>query len=454
MKKIFTFLTAAALLMTTTACFNSGSDDYPVNVAGYKFDSRPDSVICLSDSVADILITCGYSDAITARSDECTQKELSNVPSVGSKSSPDASKIEKLSPDIVFTDETVSINFEERINNNDIKFMNMATAQDSNDITVLFESLSAIMEGNKKGRENGEKMASSLLITLGDLQRIVPENDIARTACYLYNTDCDAVTDNTFCGKLFEYANVINVCGGCSTNTDVLNAINRDDPEYIFCPVGVKDKIMSDKKFESLNAVKNGNVYEIDRNEFQRQGYSMADVLSFIIKTVYPELDSNESSAEESKEQSGDTSKSENSKQENSKNESSKSEGSKQEESKHESSKSEESKQEQSKHESSEIKADTSLKITDETAFGQGDKDNDIKKIQERLKALGYGDFKDGITDYFGEQTSVAFKAFQKNNGLSTDGYASPEALRLLFSADVKPAKSNNNNSDDVSKNS
>lgn len=433
MKKIFTLLTTAALLMTITACSGSDNNEYPVKIAGYTFNSRPTSVICLSDSVADILVSCGYSDSIIAKSNECTQEELNNIPSVGPKSGPDAAKIESLSPDIVFTDETVSKGFEDRIYNNNIKFLNMATAHDSKDITVLFESLSAIMDGNKTGRVNGEKMASSLLITLGDLQRIVPDGNVAKTACYLYNTDCDAVTDNGFCSKLFEYANVINVCGGCSSKVDVLNAINRDDPEYIFCPIGMKDKIMSDKKFKSVSAVVNGKVYEIDKNVFERQGDSMTDVLSFIIETIYPELTGKEQSSKN--ESSKENSKQENSKQENSKQENSKQENSKQEN----------SKQENSKQEVSEVKADNSLKITDDMAFGQGDKDDDIKKIQKRLKTLGYGDFKDGITNYFGEQTAKAFKAYQKNNGLSADGYASPEALRLLFSADVKPAKTNNN---------
>ena len=190
----------------------------------------------------------------------------------------------------------------------------------------------------------------------------------------------------------------------------------------------MKDKIMSDKKFKSVSAVVNGKVYEIDKNVFERQGDSMTDVLSFIIETIYPELTGKEQSSK-------NESSKENSKQENSKQENSKQENSKQEN----------SKQENSKQEVSEVKADNSLKITDDMAFGQGDKDDDIKKIQKRLKTLGYGDFKDGITNYFGEQTAKAFKAYQKNNGLSADGYASPEALRLLFSADVKPAKTNNN---------
>ncbi len=450
MKKFFTLIITAALLMSSAACGSFNGGEYPVKIAGYTFNSSPDSVICLSDSVADILISCGYSDVITAKSDECTQEELSDIPTVGSKSSPNIDKINGLAPDVVFIDETVSSNVKEKVNKDNIKVLNMATAKTGSDITVLFESLGSIMEGNKTGRSNGEKAASSLLITLGDLQRLVPEDDIAKTACYLYNTDCDAATDSSFCGKLFEYANIINICGGCSTKTDVLNAINRDDPEFIFCPKGVKDKIMSDKKFADVRAVQNKNVYEIDKNVFQRQGDSMTEVLSDIIESIYPDLGKTEQSSQNSKSESSspskqENSKSENSKSENSKNDTSKSEESEKETSKQENSKTETSKTETSKSETSKVKADNSLKITEYTAFGQGDENDDIKKIQQRLKDLGYGDFKDGITNYFGEQTAKAFKAYQKNNGMTADGFASYEALKLLFSADVKPAKASSN---------
>ena len=60
---------------------------------------------------------------------------------------------------------------------------------------------------------------------------------------------------------------------------------------------------------------------------------------------------------------------------------------------------------------------------------------------------MGYGLFDEfGITDYYGEQTAAAFELFQKNNGLDQNGYASSEDLKLLFSADVKPAENTDNN--------
>ena len=474
MKKILCLIAAALLAFSAAACSQDG--EYPVNIASYTFSQKPSSVVCLSDSVADILISCGYADSIKAKSDECTQPELQNVPSVGKKYAPDMNKIKKFEPDVVFVDKT-SGDVVKKLAKSDLTVLNMAKAKNSDDLKVLYRSICTIMEGNEKGAENGRKKAASLLITLDDLQRLVPSSDIPITACYLYSAEnYTAATKDTFAGKLFEYANLINICADYDDPQDVFNAIQRDDPKYIFCPVGLKDQILSQENFSDVSAVLNNNVYEIDSALFERQGDSMTEVLSFIIETVYPELNSNsglkpeeskteqskaESTPEESKaEQSETESKPEESKAEQSEAESkpeeskaeqseaeSKPEESKAEQSKAES-KPEESKAEQSKaEESSKVKADDSLKIDKYTAYGIGDTSDDVAKIQTRLKSLGYGLFDEfGITDYYGEQTAAAFELFQKNNGLDQNGYASSEDLKLLFSADVKPAENTDNN--------
>lgn len=454
MKKLLCIISAAALLLSAAACSAGSDGGYPVKIAGYSIKEKPASVVCLSDSVADILITCGYADSIKAKSDECTQEELADVPSVGSKTNPSIQRIESVSPQVVFTDNTAAEDIISKLGDDKVTVMKMLTAQNGDDLKVLYSSLGAIMGGEEKGRSNGEKKAANLLITLDDLQRLIPKTDVPVTGCYLYDTEGKAVNNNTFAGRLFEYANLINICGNYSNPQDVLNAVKRDDPKYIFCPVGVKEKILADDEFKNVSAVKSGNVYEIDPNLFTRQGESMTEVLSYIIETVYPELkgDSSDDKKQESKSESKPESKAEESKHE-SKPES-KAEESKQEskpESKAEESKQEskpESKPEESKPESSQIvvKADDSLEITDDTAFGRSDVNEDIKKLQKRLKDLGYGKFEDGITDTYGGMTEAAVIAFKNNNGLGsenpedTTGYLDADMLRLLFSDKVKPA--------------
>ncbi|MBQ8132941.1 MAG: ABC transporter substrate-binding protein [Clostridia bacterium] len=440
MKKIIALAAASVLMLSTAACSVSSGKEYPVTVANHTFTTKPTSVVCLSDSVADILIACGYSDAITARTDECTQEELSSVPTVGSKHNPNVKKIEDVSPDVVFTDSSVSEDVIRKLDGDNVKVMNMIKARNGDELTILYRSIGAVMDGDESGKENGKKKAASLLGTLDKLSNVIKDSDVVTTVCYLYDENGTAATSSSLCGKLFDYAKLDNICTSDNTNVQQNEAIRLSNPQYIFCADGVKEKLLSNEEYAGIDAVKNGKVYEINADVFERQGDTMTEVLSYIIETVHPELvnspdpdedsSTEDSKQESSKEASNTETNTEPSKQE-SKDEASKPESST------EPSK-QESKAETSKQESSKITADQSLDITDDVYFGQGDNDEEFKKVQQRLKNLGY--FNDDVTGYFGEISAAAFKAFEKNNGLDVDGFASTEDLRLLFSDKVKAA--------------
>ena len=62
-----------------------------------------------------------------------------------------------------------------------------------------------------------------------------------------------------------------------------------------------------------------------------------------------------------------------------------------------------------------------------------GDKGDDVKKVQQRLKDLGY--FTDTVDGKFGDATVKALKAFQKKNGLSQDGVCGAQTRTVLFAA-------------------
>ena len=66
-----------------------------------------------------------------------------------------------------------------------------------------------------------------------------------------------------------------------------------------------------------------------------------------------------------------------------------------------------------------------------------------IATTQLKLKELGYKVGKvDGI---YGKNTAAAIKAFQKNNGLTEDGYAGKDTINKMLTEDVKKAKTETN---------
>ncbi|CDC40949.1 aBC-type Fe3+-hydroxamate transport system periplasmic component [Clostridium sp. CAG:352] len=438
-KKIVALALAAGMVLSATACNSSRSEEYPVKLANITISKAPDRVIVLSDSIADILVSCGFIKKIEGRSDECTQEEISGVKTVGSKLKPDLEKISALSPDVIFADSDMPKEQLTKLNESGFTVITFVPATSMSGISDLFGNVGAVMAGETTGREIGEERAETLSVTMDDLQRLIPESKVLVTACYLYDEKGTSLKDDTPSGKLFEYLNAVNVCKAGVADDEAFNALKLANPQYIFCDIGVKDKIMKSELFKDFSAVKNKQVYELSSELFSRQGNSLVEALTDMIEIMYPSVSINpEDPIKRTESSKAETSKAETSKAETSKAETSKAETSKAETSKAETSKAETSKAETSKATTSKVKADTSLKITKDMFFEFGDIKDDIKKVQNRLEALGY--FNEEKSGYYGEVTQKAVKAFQKANKLTQSGNCDYKTLTLMFSAKAKAA--------------
>ena len=404
-KKIVALALVAGMVLSATACNSSRSEEYPVKLANITISKAPDRVIVLSDSIADILVSCGFIKKIEGRSDECTQEEISGVKTVGSKLKPDLEKISALSPDVIFADSDMPKEQLTKLNESGFTVITFVPATSMSGISDLFGNVGAVMAGETTGREIGEERAETLSVTMDDLQRLIPESKVLVTACYLYDEKGTSLKDDTPSGKLFEYLNAVNVCKAGVADDEAFNALKLANPQYIFCDIGVKDKIMKSELFKNFSAVKNKQVYELSSELFSRQGNSLVEALTDMIEIMYPSVSINPE----------DPTK------------------------RTESSKAETSKAETSKATTSKVKADTSLKITKDMFFEFGDIKDDIKKVQNRLEALGY--FNEEKSGYYGEVTQKAVKAFQKANKLTQSGNCDYKTLTLMFSAKAKAAR-------------
>jgi len=74
------------------------------------------------------------------------------------------------------------------------------------------------------------------------------------------------------------------------------------------------------------------------------------------------------------------------------------------------------------------------------TSYKNGDSGAEIKKMQQRLKDLGY--LRGSADGDFGDATEAAVRAFQANNNLTVDGKAGNATLNKLYSSSAKRAPS------------
>ena len=94
---------------------------------------------------------------------------------------------------------------------------------------------------------------------------------------------------------------------------------------------------------------------------------------------------------------------------------------------------------------SSSAKSTSSKSTSSNGTCGPGDTGDAVKKVQKRLKALGY--LSGSADGDYGNQTKTAVKNFQKRNGLSVTGSVNAKTLAKLNSKDAKKAATSDSSS-------
>lgn len=102
------------------------------------------------------------------------------------------------------------------------------------------------------------------------------------------------------------------------------------------------------------------------------------------------------------------------------------------------------SKSSSSKSSSSKSSSSKSSGSSDGTC-GPGDSGSAVKKVQQRLKKLGY--YSGSIDGSYGNGTTTAVKKFQKRNGLTANGKVNSKTLAKLNSSSAKKADSSDSSS-------
>lgn len=388
------------LLLLAVGCNNNSENgngnEYPVTVGSVTFKNSPNGVVVLCDSTADIILASSLESKLVARSDECTQEELSVLPSVGSKSSPDVDKIVNTGAELVFADKSISKEIVQQLENKGVTVLTMEPAATTDELEKLYVTICSVLAGETTGGQRGKNAVNNIISTFDDLlSTLQSDSETKFTVCYIIDEDFNAITADSFGNQLIKYTDSRNVAE--STETSFIENIKLANPQYIFCANELKDKIVADKRFASTSAVKDGKVYEMDYTYMTRQGSTMIDAVLYMAKIMYPHLATNDNTSSNTSSTSSDSSSSASSSGISSA--------------------------------VSPIPADVTLKYDDENDY--------VTALQERLDELGYMYYEP--TGYYGASTQQAVSDFQLYNYDNlTDGVtgiADPETIALLFSS-------------------
>lgn len=406
-KKLAALLLAVVMILTAfTACGNKGNitsgaakNDYPVTVNNVTIQSEPSGVVVLSPNLADVVLALGYEISLKGKSAECTQKELSVLPSV---TAADADAIKKLGANVVLADSSLKSDAADALQKAGIQVVVIPGASSREDLERLYSAVGSVIKGGNTGYTYGQKAAQEIFLSIDDMTRSIPQGDKPIIACYLYDTAGKGATSDTLAGKLIESAGLTNGAGQLTSGKIDIETLLLSDPKYIFCPTGMKEKLKTTEKYKELTAVKQNRVIEMDPGCMEWQGLRMFDAVKIMAGTAYPQLLQSSSSSSTSSQPSS----------------SSISSG-----------------KPASSSPASSAASSASSAVSYKT-LKEGDKGADVLKMQKRLDELGYM-----FVRYSGEftpSTTQAVKDFQYLNGYTVTGIADAKTLQKLYSNDVK----------------
>lgn len=400
-KKIISTILSLLIILSFSSCKKSDSkhiDEYPVTVSGVTIQKSPEKVVVLSDSLADIILALELENKLIARTDECTQEKLATLPSIGSIQNIDLDKISSYLPDLILADKTIENNLLEKLQTLNIPVICLEPATKRESFITLYQDLGSILAGSQTGKTLGENTANNILMTLDDINRIIPKKGVLTTACYFYDSNKKIASGDTLASMLLELSGATNIAKG-STNFNIdTTALKISNPNFIFCAENTKNDLLADSTIASLQAAQNGNTFEMDKSLMTRQGHTVVDAVTFMASKMYPEIATSNSSKSDNNETS--------------------------------------SKQENTSQAESNSTESIAEKTYENIQISNGDVSDDVLKVENRLDELNFMPTKPD--NVFNEYTVRAITDFQYINGLNATGEANKETLELLFSDHAK----------------
>ena len=295
MKRTLSILLAICLLLSCAAVFTGckgtgNNNEFPVTVAEVTIDKEPQAIVVLSDKLADIISYIGYDIKMVGRSEECDQKFLSVVPTVGTAAAPDVNAIKSAGADLVIAEDTLAADVKQNIEAAEIKVLTLKPATNKDELEALYTDLGTALGGKTKGAENGNEGFTTLFETLETLNTV--STGVVQTAAYLYLNNAGQLctfTSGSLEQMFFNYSGTSNVFVSQSEPIIETEYLRIESPTYLFVDSDeVLQVINADPSLANVSAVKNGHAVVIPKINFERHGSSVEqaifDILSYIEK--------------------------------------------------------------------------------------------------------------------------------------------------------------------------
>lgn len=267
---------------------------YPLTVTDsngeeVELAQEPQKVVSVAPNLTEMMYALGIGDRLVGRSDYCDYpSEAVDIQSVGTISSPDIEMIISLEPDVVI----VSTHFDEE-NTKKLEELQIPvlTLYEEKDVTGVYDMITTLGQA-MNCVEQAQTLVRDMQDTIAEVEEKVAGLE---TPSVYYVVGYGEYGDYTAGGDTF-VGGMLTMAGGDNIAKDVSGwSITHEelieaDPSIIIISEYMKSDFMSMENYSELTAVKEGNVYTLDTNMLDRQGYRNAEGIKALAEIFHPEV--------------------------------------------------------------------------------------------------------------------------------------------------------------------
>ncbi|SFR72558.1 ABC transporter substrate-binding protein [Anaeromicropila populeti] len=267
--------------------------EYPVTITDSEgrditVEAEPEKVVSMAPNITELMFALGAEDKLVGRTDYCDYpEEAAQIESVGTLTTPDIEKIISLQPDVVIASTHFTEESEEKLTELGIKVILLYEEHEVEGVYTILDTLGTILN---------EKDSAAALVT--EMKTSIEETKAAvaglETPSVYYVVGFGEYGDytaggDTFVGQLITLAGGNNIAQDVSGWSYTLESLVEADPDIIIIAEGMKESFVTADNYKELSAVKNGNVYGIDNNTVERQGYRNAEGIRALAEIFHPD---------------------------------------------------------------------------------------------------------------------------------------------------------------------
>ena len=267
----------AALLLALTSCGGKShtvsettvvTDDYGRTVT---VPSHPKRVISLSPANTEIIYALGADEHLIGRTDFCTYPpQAEAIPSVGGISNLNIERIVSMNPDLVISGSMVGKKATEQLDKLGIP---MVCIVEKPFFDALYDNISAIGQLLDKNHE-ADSLNAQLRKQVLALSDTADTNALPYSVYYVVgfgSTGNFTAGGNTFINDIIQMAGGHNIAADVDGWSYSLEALIKEDPDFIVVRREDSASFCSMKPYNTLNAVRQGHVIGIESGTLDLQ---------------------------------------------------------------------------------------------------------------------------------------------------------------------------------------